>query len=90
MAFSSTSIPAEVVGTKFVKIFTCSFAAVTAGAIKTGFNHVLFAKHNNQTTEADGKLLINIASDGTTAEEGSIYFSGFTANDVAQVFVYGY
>ena len=90
MAFSSAVVKSDVIGTGQIKIFTATFAAVTVGAFKTGLSHILFADHNNGTTAGAGKVLINIASDGTTAEEGSIYFTGFTSNDVAKVFVYGF
>lgn len=90
MAFSSAVVKSDVMGTGQVKIFSAAFTAVTVGAIKTGLSHVLFASHNNETTAGNGKMLINIASDGTTAEEGSIYFSGFTSGAAAKVFVYGH
>lgn len=89
MAFSSTVQKNDVQGTMVCKVYQASFASVTSGHIKTGLSNVVFAVHNNETTEGDGKLVINKASDGSTAEGGGIYFSGFTANDVATVIVYG-
>jgi hypothetical protein len=90
MAFSSTVTKSDVQGTMICKVISASFAAVTSGAIKTGLSNIAFAVHNNEKTEGDGLMKINIASDGSTAEHGSLYFSGFTSNDVATVLVYGW
>lgn len=89
MAFTSVLLKTDVVGSQMVQFYTCTFTAVTSGYIKTGLHNVLMAQHNNETTEADGKVKKNIATDGSTAELGGVYFSGFTAGDVVTVEVKG-
>lgn len=89
MAFSSTVKKHDVQGTMICKVIEATFAAVTSGHIKTGLANIVAAVHNNETTEGDGKIVINKASDGTTAEKGGLYCSGFTASDVATIIVYG-
>lgn len=89
MAFSSSVVKNDVQGTMLCKVITASFAAVTSGHVKTGLRNILFAVHNNEVTEGDGKIVINKASDGSTAEAGGLYCSGFTASDVATILVYG-
>ena len=92
MAFSSTSsgIPDSMEGTMKVKYFDVTFAAVTAGYVKTGFSNIIFASHLNNVTENDGRLKINFATDGSTVEPGGLYLMGFTASDTARVRVVGY
>lgn len=89
MAFSSSVKKHDVVGTMQVKIFDCSFAAVTTGLVKTGFSQILYAGFTNNTTEAQGlvKPNRNAADDG--AEIGSVNVSSVTSNDVGQLIVYG-
>lgn len=89
MAFSSSVVKHDIFGTTQVKIINCDFAAVTAGHIKTGFGNVFAAHVNNEVTEGDGKAAINKASDGSAAEAGSVNLTGFTANDVATITVFG-
>jgi hypothetical protein len=90
MAFSNTIVLTNVNGNLKEKYFDLDFASVTSGHIKSGFGTVVFAEHLNNTTENDGKLKINVASDGTTVEFGSVYFSSFTSNDTARVKITGY
>jgi hypothetical protein len=90
MAFSSTKVFETLEGNLRVKYIDATFTAVTSGQIKTGFSHIVFASSLNNTTENDGKLAINIASDGTTAEPGGLYCSSFTSGDTARFRVVGY
>jgi hypothetical protein len=89
MAFSSSVNKQDVVGSMKVQIYSCDFAAVTTGAIKTGFSNIFAAVFNNGTTEAQGLVKINIAADGSTAEVGTVNVSGVTSNDVGQLIVFG-
>lgn len=92
MAFSFTQAPvgSNINGKLVEKYFNVSFASVTSGYLSTGLSTIVFAEHLNNTTENDGKLAVNIASDGSTTEHGGLYMSGFTSNDTAIVKVTGY
>jgi hypothetical protein len=90
MAFSSSKVGDNVNGKYKELYFDADFASVTLGHIKTGLSTIIFAEHLNNTTENDGKLAINKASDGSTAEQGGLYCSGFTSNDTARIKVTGY
>lgn len=89
MAFSSAQVATDVHGTMECQIYTINSAGVTSGYIKTGFSNILFARLNNATTAGAGKVLINKASDGSTAEGGGLYMSGLTSNDVGEIIVFG-
>jgi hypothetical protein len=89
MAFSSTKLDTNLNGKYQEFYFDVNFASVTVGYIKTGLRNIIFADHLNNTTENDGKLVINKASDGSTAEQGGLYMTGFTSNDTARIRVIG-
>lgn len=89
MAFSSAQVDADIHGTTVCQIYTLNFAGVTSGYVKTGLSKILFARLNNATTAGAGKVLINKASDGSTAEGGGLYMSGLTSNDVGEIIVFG-
>lgn len=89
MAFSSTLKKSDVHGSLQVQVYTADFNAVTTGHIKTGLSNIIFAVHNNEVTEGDGKVEINRDSGDTAAEPGGLLLSGFTLSDVATVIVYG-
>lgn len=90
MAFSATKTRDNVVGNIRVAYYNADFDTVTAGHISTGFSTILFAEFLNEVTENDGRLQLNIADDGSTAEAGGLYCSGFTSNDTAIIKVEGY
>lgn len=89
MAFLSTQVKHDICGTMQVKIFSCNFASVTTGAVKTGFSNIHFADFVNNVSEAQGLVKQNIAADGSTAEVGTVNVSGVTASDTGKLIVYG-
>jgi hypothetical protein len=90
MAFSSSVKKHDVQGTMILKVLDFNAASVTSGYVKTGLRNIVFAVISNRSTAGAGKALVNIASDGTTAEQGGLFLSGLTSNDVGSVLVYGY
>jgi hypothetical protein len=89
MAFSYVEKKKGVIGDLKYLIVEATFAAVIEGHIPTGLSNVVFAVANNEVSE-DGLLEKNMGSDGSTASYGGVYLSGFTASDVATVFIVGY
>lgn len=89
MAFSSSVKKQDVIGTMQVQIIDCNFAAVTTGAVQTGFKQVFAAVFNNGTTEAQGLVKINRNAADDAAEIGTVNVSGVTASDVGQLIVFG-
>jgi hypothetical protein len=89
MAFSSTVVKADVVGTMQVKIFDCNFASVTTGAVKTGFSTVYMAVFNNAVTEAQGLVKANRNAADNAAEQGTVNISSVTSNDTGKLIVFG-
>ena len=89
MAFSSTVKKNDVVGTMNVKVFDVDFASVTTGAVKTGFNQILFSAFTNNVSEAQGLVKNNRNAADNAAEVGTINISGVTANDAGQLIVFG-
>jgi hypothetical protein len=89
MAFSSSVVKHDVIGSMQVKIVSCNFASVTTGLVKTGFSQVFAAVFNNGTTEAQGLVKINRNAADDGAEVGSVNVSGVTSNDVGQLIVFG-
>lgn len=89
MAFSATKKTEENVGAKKLQVVDASFASVTVGHYKSGFNNVVGAHFQNQTTAGAVIVKPNTASDGTTFEAGGVYLAGATSNDLGQLFVYG-
>ena len=82
MAMSYTETVKTVFGDKKSSFYSVSLAAVTTGAIKTGYSNLHLAHHNNETTAGAGKVLRNTAADGVTLEYGTVCLVGFTANDI--------
>lgn len=89
MAFEKTLIKSDIKGTSQEQVYSCTFTAVTAGYIKTGFSNILYALVMNETTAGAGIAKKNIASDGIAVEGGGLYFSGLTAGNVITVVVVG-
>jgi hypothetical protein len=89
MAFSSTQVRQDVVGTMQVKIFDCDFTGATTGAVKTGFNQIFFSVFNNRVSEAQGLVKPNTAADGSTAEIGTVNISSVTSGDAGKLMVFG-
>jgi hypothetical protein len=90
MAFSSSLKKSDVSGTTPYKIYTCDFASVTTGHIKTGFSTVIAAFFNNGVTEGQGLVKINRNSADDAAEAGGVNVSGVTSDDTGQLIVFGY
>lgn len=82
MAMSYTETVKSVVGDKKMSIYSVVMTGVTSGSFKTGYGNLHFAKANNESAPAaTNAVKKNIASDGSTAEYGTVYFSGFTSGD---------
>lgn len=90
MAFSSTKLREENLGSIKLQVYDLNFASVTLGHVKTGFNNVVGAWINNEVTEDQGLVQTNKASGGATTEFGGIYISAVTSSDTAKLFVLGY
>jgi len=89
MAFTYVETKRGVMGDLRYQVFECTFGAVTTGHIPTGLSNIFYVDFNNEVTEADGLVRKNKASNGSTDAYGGVYFSGFTASDVATVMVFG-
>lgn len=61
---------------------------MTEGIIRTGLGNVRIALHNNDTTETEGKVQKN-KSAASTVEQGAVFISGLTSNDVGEMIVIG-
>lgn len=53
----------------------------TSHCIKTGGKNVLHCKYTNRVTEGQGLVHPNYSDAGTTASNGDVFLSAFTAND---------
>jgi len=86
MAFSYEKIAEGSNGDCMEVVYALDFASVTEGKVETGFNNVISAVLNNETTEAQGLVKRNY-SDGSTESFGDIFVSGVTSNDKATLIV---
>lgn len=90
MAFSSSKSRDDVFGSTKVAFFSCDFASVTTGAVKTGFSTVIDATFRNAVSEGQGLVKINRNAADDAAEAGTVNISGVTSNDTGTLIVYGY
>ena len=88
MAFSSEKVAEGQISGLKVQLWTWNAASVNEGIIRTGLSNVRIALHNNDTTEADGKIQKN-KSAASTVEQGAIFLSSVTSNDVGEMLVIG-
>lgn len=90
MAFTFEKTLDDVTGQTNKQVYVATFTGVTAGDIDTGFNNVVHASFNNETTAPATCLMqINKDTNGSTVKGGSIHFSGFSASDVVTIVVEG-
>ena len=89
MAFSKSKSTEQLVGLNKLQVFDLNFASVTSGDVVTGLDHIYSAVFNNQTSEAQGIVVPNVDTDGTTSKPGAIHISGVTASDLGQLTVIG-
>lgn len=90
MAFTYVKTLDDVNGQTNKQVFVATFTSVTSGDIDTGFNNVVAAHFNNETTAPATQLMqINKDTNGSTVKGGSIHFSGFTSGDVVTIVVEG-
>ncbi len=90
MAFSSSKLREENVGTLKLQVYDVNFASVTEGHVKSGFNNVVGAWFNNEVSEAQGLVVPNKDSAGSATEFGGVRVSGVTSSDTGKLFVLGY
>ena len=86
MAFSYEKIAEGPNGDCVEIVYACNFASVTEGKVETGYDNVLSAVFNNETTEGDGKVERN-ASAASTLSYGDVFVSGVTSNDLCTLVV---
>lgn len=89
MALTSSRTENQQLGQVNLQCHTLTFTGVTSGHVKTGLARVRAAFFNNETSEAQGIVKINKASDGATAEGGGVYISDVTSGDTGTLTVIG-
>jgi hypothetical protein len=89
MAFSASKQSEQLLGALKAQVYNLNFASVTEGAFKTGLTKVLHASFTNSTTEAQGLTKSN-STLASAAENGSVFVSSVTSNDVGTLLVIGF
>jgi len=88
MALAATKKSEHNLGGLKHQVWNIDLASVTDGTFDTGLSDIHSAVFNNETTEADGRLLKN-KSAASTAASGHIFMDGFTSGDDVTVVVVG-